>query len=206
MSQPQPEPAQRKRGRPRIHPPKVRAKRGPDNRIIFDPELHCGAKTTSTQGHEPCRNVKGFRTPHPGESRCWKHGGLTPIKTGIYSKVRGTRLKDLIEKVREKNADPLDVVKECLLVTRAMTTGFIEDHSELDDPEAIMQAADLLFRTTRIAGRVNQMEQVNMVHLDVVRLLHERMASVVMRVVKDPNLIETIKDQWGRIQVERCSR
>jgi hypothetical protein len=193
----------RKRGRPRLRPVKVRAKLGPDNRIVFDPELHCGAQTTSNEGHEPCRNRKGFRTPHPMEGRCWKHGGLTPIKTGIYSKVQGTRLKGLIERTREETANPLAVATEGLIMMRALSMAFLEDHSDLNDRKAILQAANLCSRSISAAGRVHAMTQGDSLPIAAVDRLCRCMAEVVSNVVKDPKLLEQIKQKWGRIQVAR---
>lgn len=44
----------------------------------------CGARR-ATNG-EPCRQLAGQRTDHPGTGRCWKHGGAT--KSGTMSAQR----------------------------------------------------------------------------------------------------------------------
>lgn len=48
------------------------------NRIvrIFDPSRDCGA--TSKRTGQPCTQIKGHRTDHPGRGHCWLHGGNTP--------------------------------------------------------------------------------------------------------------------------------
>jgi hypothetical protein len=44
----------------------------------------CGAKT---RAGTPCRQKRGWRTSHPGQGRCHLHGGSTPIRHGLYSKI-----------------------------------------------------------------------------------------------------------------------
>jgi hypothetical protein len=41
-------------------------------KVEYDPEKHCGAKTRNGGF---CLFPKGFRTSHPGEGRCYRHGG-----------------------------------------------------------------------------------------------------------------------------------
>jgi hypothetical protein len=87
---------------------------------IFDPLIHCGADANGS----PCRNKKGFRTDHLGNGKCFKHGGLTPIKSGRYSSIERPRLKELIEKFEADEA-PLDLLPELALL-RALVLDFIE--------------------------------------------------------------------------------
>jgi hypothetical protein len=53
-------------------------------RKVFDPEKMCGVPRRSSDedgtGHrgEPCRNLKGFGTDHPGIGECKLHGGSRP--------------------------------------------------------------------------------------------------------------------------------
>ena len=49
----------------------------------------CGALSKGTG--QPCQNVAGKGTDHFGEGRCRLHGGATPTKHSLYSKVRRTR-------------------------------------------------------------------------------------------------------------------
>jgi len=62
----------------------------------------CGAK--NRQGN-PCRNPSGLRTDHPGEGRCFLHGGRAPIKTGQYSSVP-SRLQSYREQVEKWKINP----------------------------------------------------------------------------------------------------
>ncbi|MBU0609035.1 MAG: hypothetical protein KKI08_14205 [Armatimonadetes bacterium] len=47
-------------------------------------KILCGAKNRSGN---PCRQVAGMGTNHLGAGRCKYHGGATPIKHGMYSKI-----------------------------------------------------------------------------------------------------------------------
>jgi hypothetical protein len=72
-----------------------------------------------------------MRTPHLVQGRCWKHGGLSPVKHGRYSKLKHERLGDLIEKLDE-DPDPLNILPE-LAIARALFVDFVqryEQHSE----------------------------------------------------------------------------
>jgi len=63
-----------------------------------DTSVHgrCGAKRRRTDPPEYCRNRAGFKTDHVGIGRCHLHGGATPVKHGMYSKVKRETLRDLV--------------------------------------------------------------------------------------------------------------
>lgn len=92
------------------------------NGAALQPYERCGAKLRGRR--QSCRQVAGARTPHPGQGRCWLHGGLTPIRHGRYSKIKAARIGDLIEEHRA-DPDPLDVLPE-LAAARALLQDFIE--------------------------------------------------------------------------------
>jgi hypothetical protein len=74
----------------------------------FDPLKNCGAKLRKKG--KLCMNECGFRTEDLGNplKRCYLHGGLTPVKSGEFSKIVGGRvpaknrvsLRDQIEEMR----------------------------------------------------------------------------------------------------------
>lgn len=68
----------------------------------------CGAKT---RGGGTCKQAQGARTDHPGDGRCWLHGGDTPIKHGFDSTVHAARLKDRIAR-HLGNPDPTNLLPE----------------------------------------------------------------------------------------------
>jgi len=71
--------------------------------------LTCGALSRSTG--KPCLNVAGKGTDHFGEGRCRLHGGATPIKNGLYSKVRRTRLGQRMAEI-ENDPDLMNLERE----------------------------------------------------------------------------------------------
>lgn len=90
--------------------------------------MRCGAKTKSGK---PCRHFAGMRTDHPGEGRCWLHGGATPIKHGRYSKITRPRIRELIDHY-ETDPVPNDLLPEVNLL-RALVTDFVERYDEITD-------------------------------------------------------------------------
>lgn len=83
--------------------------------------MRCGAKTKSGS---PCKHLAGMRTDHPGEGRCWLHGGATPIKHGRYSTITRPRIKELLEQF-EHDEEPLNLLPEVKLL-RALIADFVE--------------------------------------------------------------------------------
>lgn len=89
----------------------------------------CGAKKKRTPGH--CSKSAGWRTDHPGQGKCYLHGGATPIKSGRYSTITRPRVRELIEK-HEADADPLNVLPE-LAAARALFEDFVERYDHWRD-------------------------------------------------------------------------
>lgn len=92
-------------------------------------EGRCGAKTKSSG--RPCSKRAGWRTDHPGQGRCYLHGGKTPITHGRYSTVRRERVSELMDELAE-DPDPMDLLPEVQLL-RALVLDFIERQDELMD-------------------------------------------------------------------------
>lgn len=95
-------------------------------------DTSCGARTQA--GH-PCRNFKGYKTTHPGEGRCFLHGGAQANdkrKTagGIYAVGENTRLQARIERHNKAGGDILDLRPE-LALARAILEEWVEDYPVL---------------------------------------------------------------------------
>ncbi|MFW8627673.1 hypothetical protein [Deinococcus sp. ME38] len=90
----------------------------------------CGAQLRGKAG-QYCKNAAGKGTDHVGQGRCRLHGGATPIKHGRYSRIQRPRLQTLMAELA-KDADPLDVTQE-LLILRALVTDYIERYDALTD-------------------------------------------------------------------------
>jgi hypothetical protein len=85
----------------------------------------CGART---RAGSPCSKVAGWRTDHPGQGRCYLHGGRTPIKHGRYSTVQRATVRELFERF-SGDEDPWNVAEELALV-RALLHDFIDRHGQ----------------------------------------------------------------------------
>ena len=90
--------------------------------------VHCGA---TTRAGTPCRRPAGWGTDHVGEGRCKLHGGLNPVKTGRYSRIKRARVRELIDEFKQ-DPQPLDLTDEVLLL-RALLTDFVERYDEMSD-------------------------------------------------------------------------
>lgn len=92
----------------------------------------CGAKTRK---NAPCAKLAGERTAHPGEGRCYLHGGTKigdpRLKSGRYSKIKRRRIRQLIEQ-HEADPDPLNVLPE-IAALRALFQDFVERHDEITE-------------------------------------------------------------------------
>lgn len=129
----------------------------------------CGAKTRSGG---PCRHEAGWGTDHPGAGRCKLHGGSTPIKHGIYSRVLRPRHQALLAELSEAPVDdPSDDIRvHQVLVLAALeqwqeqlglaevARADVEAALEAHDPDGIGRAIEQQDRAEKLAdylwGRV----------------------------------------------------
>ena len=102
----------------------------PDASTPYADSPTCGAKLRRKDAH--CKNKPGFKTDHPGQGRCYLHGGKTPIKHGRYSKLTNRpRLAELMQTLGAET-NPLDLMPE-LLMLRALVYEYIDRHGGLED-------------------------------------------------------------------------
>lgn len=93
------------------------------------PQATCGAE--GKRGAGPCRHPAGFRTDHPGEGRCYLHGGRSPSPTGRYSQIKRPRFQELLREFAD-DPDPLNLLHEVLLL-RTLLTDFIDRWDRQDE-------------------------------------------------------------------------
>jgi hypothetical protein len=102
----------------------------------------CGAKN---RAGKTCGHPAGYGTEHRGEGRCRFHGGLTPIKSGRYSKVSRKRVRELIEQYAQ-DPEPLNILPE-LAAARALFQDFIERYDEWREALLLWWAAQTARRS-----------------------------------------------------------
>lgn len=88
----------------------------------------CGAKL---RRGGTCTQRAGHRTDHPGQGKCWLHGGATPIKHGRYSTITRPRIRELLAE-HAGAPDPSDTQPEVALM-RALTHDYVERYDATMD-------------------------------------------------------------------------
>ena len=201
-----------------------------------DPAQHvdtCGARLRS---HGPgtnrlCARKKGEGTDHPGSGRCYLHGGNTPIKTGLKSKVDRPSIKAIRTRIEQEiadGADPFDLVPEATTV-RSLSAYF-EDNFEdimaaliawntMEDVEAKVEErrarlqhipsyhdlSKLVETTSRIVERAHKVTANRMYSPETFASTYSSMAVVLAQVCERHDrmdIAEEVKKLWGRIQVQ----
>lgn len=186
----------------------------------------------SRQTGKLCQQPAGFRTDHPGTGKCTFHGGSSPIKHGLYSKIQRPRVLEIqqqLEKdIKDGIHDPFDLVPEATLV-RALTRYYCEnwqdiieallawnDHEYLEAeseervprPERIPSDQDLarLADTiSRIVERADKVRSKSMYSPEVFTSTYSSMAVVLAEECKKAervDIAEKVMEKWGRIQVQ----
>lgn len=191
------------------------------------PHAGCGAQGKQTG--KPCRHPAGFRTDHPGEGRCYLHGGATPPKThGRYSKITRTRIKDLIEEFAA-DENPSDLLPELHLL-RALVVDYVERYDELTDaliawheswkqgenegkPRQvidIISVGKFIGEIGSLADRIQKQRQegaISMATFDrVTDSMGEEVVKAAQEVISDAAtrtaLIQSIEARWGSIRLD----
>ena len=88
----------------------------------------CGARSKGTG--KPCQNIAGKGTDHVGNGTCRLHGGGTPIRHGLYSKIHRTRLGKRIAEI-ENDPEILSLHRE-LATLKALAEEAAENYQKHD--------------------------------------------------------------------------
>lgn len=159
------------------------------------PTDKCNARTPS--GY--CRMPAGFRTSHPGNGRCYLHGGDAgaPVKTGIYSKKLRSRLAEEYNRVV---TDPglADLYSEAAL-SKLLLSNLLEKLSDR------LEAGENVFvKTNRYGETVESPEMTMMLKLietigrNINRIAEaEKKAKHVLNIRQVNNILIQIKNTMG---------
>lgn len=119
--------------------PKRKAGRPKGAKTVYDPERHCGAKTSSkTNDGSPCTHLKGHETDHPGVGRCKYHGGRNPMKHGRYSTLTRSAHTARYHEIREQleeEGNPLDLIPD---LTHLRAKSMVLHEEEERDRQALI--------------------------------------------------------------------
>lgn len=176
--------------------------------------------STTWGGEGYCKRPSGDRTDHLGQGRCKWHGGSSPIKTGLYSKVIRSDMAELIT-LFENQEDPWDLTSE-ISTARAFLTKFVNEYDDIVEalltwwmlydaetegnvgkppiPPSEKAVIGMLDTISKIVKRSQEIKSDHTVtRKDLFRILGE-MGRVVEAEV-DPETFERIKKIWLTIKL-----
>lgn len=198
----------RKPGEPR-HKPYTRAETGP----------FCNAKTK--QRGLPCRQPAGYKTDHPGQGRCFVHGGRANrvvTKHGRYSQIKHHRVSEIMDRMAQVEQNVMDLIPEAQLL-RAVVIDFIENYDQFAEalmawyadpenhlrPRKLMDVTDcvgIVESISRIIYRLHQIQSQGAISLDTFRRVTEQMGLIVAKYVRDENALRAISLEWSGLALD----
>ena len=99
------------------------------------PGKHCNGLTKQRVGH--CQRPSGWGTDHAGQGRCKLHGGKSPSKHGVYSKILPIKFHELLEEIKPKEITDLTCeiikLKTLLMQMSEVDNASMEVELDLDD-------------------------------------------------------------------------
>lgn len=189
-----------------------------------EPNYYCRHWNEKRQKY--CSARAGQGTDHPGVGRCKNGGGMTPLKTGIYSRIQRPRIRELIQYMEEHGTT--DTMPE-LHAARALFVDWIERYDEWKDaflawhasfatgaaaekPRKVMDIAEgraLLDVISKILERRERTNLAKSVTAENFSRVMEAMSEVVEAATDALHLphdaraayLARIYDGWGRISV-----
>lgn len=190
----------------------------------------CGARLKSKAGAS-CSKSAGWRTDHPGQGKCYLHGGATPIKHGRYSSVQRVDFRERIAKF-EADPDPLNLAPEVALL-RAFVEDFIDRWEAIYGPGGALLAwhasfqADsdnpkpkqlpdfsaltgLVDRVGRMVERVHKMKNEGAITMLTLNRVVEQMGADLVAAINEAGipqsqsdqLLENVERRWQSIKLD----
>jgi hypothetical protein len=155
----------------------------------------CGARTRPGAKHPTCQHEPGWGTDHPGEGKCKFHGGASPVKHGLYSKIHRTPLGVLAEQHR-KNPDPTNLEHELAYLRAA----FEDWGQRFEKGEAEIGAGIVVLdRIGTMVERIERIRSMDVISkLELMRVMR-LMAEVVKEHVPDEATQRKIHEGWGKV-------
>lgn len=155
----------------------------------------CGAKTRAGGGH-PCGRSAGHGTNHLGMGRCKYHGGATPTKHGLYSKVMPTVYKEACKHVLV-NADPESLREHIALIDSVILPEGLKRLSkrpklpgQMDPVELLVKAIDMRSKLLMQLHKMKLADKVNLEEnrwkdatIELLRIVEEVVGADVMRTI-----------------------
>lgn len=177
----------------------------------------CGAKRRRRD--TVCKLPAGFRTDHPGQGRCYLHGGASKVtSTGRYSKIIHHTLAEKLEELSLCEKNVMDLAPEAELL-RTLVADYINRYDDFVDallawyadgdtnqkPRRIMDLADcarMIESISRVVYRIHQMQSQGAISMDTFRRVTETMGVIVARHVNDDDTLKKIEADWSTLALD----
>jgi hypothetical protein len=177
----------------------------------------CGAHSRTTG--KPCQNVAGKGTDHLGQGRCRYHGGATPIKHGLYSKVRRGRLGQRIAEIASRT-DLLDLNEELALLKALLQQWLLEHQSLVDGIRSWHRSTSPAFKILLQSNDASEIREAivalraaetsrpgQLPAVDIITMLTDKIGHTAERIAKMSTVctrgqVQRILDRMGTIVAE----
>jgi hypothetical protein len=169
----------------------------------------CGAKTRPGAKSPTCTRPAGWRTDHPGQGKCYLHGGKTPIKSGRYSLIKRHRLKDRIEQLR-KDPDPLNLLPEIAFL-RALVEDAANNLDEKNpDPSTLTSVGQMIDRVGAMADRVHKHRASQSISIETLNRIMEQAGVEAVAAIRETvgdettrsNLLKALERRWSTLRLD----
>ncbi len=130
-----------------------------------------------------------------GTDKCKVHGGLTPVKHGLYSKYTKHRLGDRIQELAT-DPDLLDL-KQQIAFNLALILNKLESLKDTVSNEDAAILATLSERASRNIERLHKLEhgEKYILQVEEVQTVVNQITLIIQQEISDPALVERIADR-----------
>ena len=174
---------------------------GPGGNSTYSTKPKCGAKTRAGGGH-PCRRMAGHGTAYLGKGRCKYHGGASPIKHGLYSKVVPKEMKArsylaaLADQDHRSMREPIALLDGVILPGALKRGEKAPKHAGETDPLMLQMMA--IEAKSKLVHRLHQMEDSQKIKFTEagLKLLVGELVSIIAEFV-DAQTLRKIAARFG---------
>ena len=176
----------------------------------------CGAKRPGKDHF--CRHRAGFRTGHLGYGRCYLHGGSSPVKLGVYSRVVEEQAQHrlAVDPVLHLHGDSLQDEIAFLRLCVIQAASGVPSANVPDDGTRAHMVAEILEKVGRTVKRKWEIDKMRSIILrpEDLHKFVELLGQIMRNHIGDPEVIIAIgKDlrrnfglnQDGKIQEDAVS-
>lgn len=164
----------------------------------------CGAKSKSTG--KPCPRVAGWGTDHKGAGKCRSHGGSTPVKHGLYSRIIPEEYREQYDALRL--APDTNSLTHELAYLRIVLMRLEKKHGTNADGtekaavmlgevvlEPLQMIAECIEQISRVVKRKNDMEEGTKITFSLTELkeFSDAIIQAIIKHVSNPETVAAIK-------------